>query len=222
MTTPCLSNARKKGARRDVIRCGEHSASGAIQQLPRLRAVCGGVDGRRAIAGFDSAMALRKNGKMKHAITPLSSTNTTFFYKRIFPVLFFGFVSMLFVVGLVRVIDSDPILYLPFVIVPVLMGIFSYQYMKKFSFNLVDEVLDVGDALIVRSGGREERIALADITNVNYVPYGNPSQVTLSLRRPSVFGDTIVFCGPTRFMPLSSDPIIEKLVHRIDAARRGH
>ena len=99
-------------------------------------------------------MALRKNGKMKHAITPLSSTNTTFFYKRIFPVLFFGFVAMLFVVGLVRVIDSDPILYLPFVIVPVLMGIFSYQYMKKFSFNLVDEVLDVGDALIVRRRAR--------------------------------------------------------------------
>jgi len=142
--------------------------------------------------------------------------------ERIFPVLFFGVVAMLFLVGLFRVVDSDPILYLPFVIVPVLMGIFSYQYIKKFSFNLVDEVLDVGDALLVRSGGREERIALADITNVNYLPYGNPSQVSLSLRRPSVFGDTIVFCGPTRFMPLSSDPIIEKLIHRIDAARRGH
>ena len=165
-------------------------------------------------------MALRKNGKMKHAITPLSSPKTTFFYKRIFPVLFFGVVAMLFLVGLFRVVDSDPILYLPFVIVPVLMGIFSYQYIKKFSYNLVDEVLDVGDALLVRSGGREERIALADITNVNYLPYGNPSQVSLSLRRPSVFGDTIVFCGPTRFMPLSSDPIIEKLIHRIDAARQ--
>jgi hypothetical protein len=35
-----------------------------------------------------------------------------------------------------------------------------------------------------------------------------------------VFGDTIVFCGPTRIMPLSSDPIIEKLVHRNDAARQ--
>jgi hypothetical protein len=37
-----------------------------------------------------------------------------------------------------------------------------------------------------------------------------------------VFGDTIVFCGPARFLSLSSsNPIIEKLVHRIDAARRG-
>ena len=94
---------------------------------------------------------------------------------------------------------------------------------EKFSFNLVDEVLDLGDALLVRSGEPEERIALADIANVNYYPYGSPPQVTLSLRRPTVFGDTIVFCPPARFMPLSTSPIIEsKLVQRIDAARRGH
>jgi len=57
-------------------------------------------------------------------------------------------------------------------------------------------------------------------SNVNYY---YPPQVTLSLRRASVFGDTIVFCGPACFLPLSpSNPITEKLVHRIDAARRGH
>jgi hypothetical protein len=92
--------------------------------------------------------------------------------------------------------------------------------MKKLVFNLVDEVFDVGDALLVRSGGREERIALADIKNVNYFPYMSPPQVTLSLRRPTVFGDTIVFCAPFRIMPLSSSPIIDDLVDRIDAARQ--
>ena len=92
--------------------------------------------------------------------------------------------------------------------------------MKKISFNLVDEVFDLGDALLVRSGGREERVALADIKNVNFFPYMSPPQVTLSLRRPSVFGDTIVFCAPLRIMPLSPSPTIEKLIDRIDDARR--
>jgi hypothetical protein len=82
-------------------------------------------------------------------------------------------------------------------------------------------VFDVGDALLVRNGGREERMALADIKNVNYSPYMSPPQVTLSLRRPTVFGDTIVFCAPTRLVPLSSSPIIEKLIDRIDAVRAG-
>ena len=39
---------------------------------------------------------------------------------------------------------------------------------KKMLVNLVDAVLDAGDALVVRSGGQEERIALSDIKNVNY------------------------------------------------------
>jgi hypothetical protein len=83
-----------------------------------------------------------------------------------------------------------------------------------------DELANVGDALLVRNGGREERIALADIKNVNYSPYMSPPQVTLSLRRPTLFGDTIVFCAPTRLMPMSSSPIIEKLIDRVDVARR--
>jgi hypothetical protein len=124
---------------------------------------------------------------------------------------------------LLKVLDDDPISNTPFLIVPAVMAIIGYQFMKKLMFNLVDEVLDAGDALIVRSGGREERIALADIKNVNYFPYGSPPQVTLSLRRPSAFGDTIVFCGPARLMPLSSSPIVDsKLLDRIDAARGRH
>jgi hypothetical protein len=77
---------------------------------------------------------------------------------------------------------------LPFLIVPVVMAIVGYQLMKKMAFNLVDEVFDLGDALLVRSGGQEERIAFADIKNVNFFPYMSPPQVTLSLRRPSVSG----------------------------------
>jgi hypothetical protein len=156
------------------------------------------------------------------ALMPLMSSKMTFFYKRIFPIIWFGFLAVFFAIALVKGLAADPISNLPFLIVPIVMAIIGYQFMKRMAFNLVDQVFDLGDALLVRSGGQEERIALADIKNVNFSPYMSPPQVTLSLRRPSVFGDTIVFCGPARFMPLSSDPIIEKLVHRIDAARRGH
>ena len=150
----------------------------------------------------------------------LVSSKMTFFYKLIFPVIWFGFLAVFFLVGLVKSLAGDPISNLPSLIVPVVMAIVGYQIMKKMAFNLVDEVFDLGDALLVRSGGQEERIALADIKNVNFVPYMSPPQVTLSLRRPSVFGDTIVFCTPARLMPLSPSPMIEKLVDRIDAARR--
>jgi hypothetical protein len=74
---------------------------------------------------------------------PLMSSKMTFFYKRISPIIWFGLLAVFFLIGLLK---RDA----PFLIVLVLMVIISYQFM-----------FDVGDALLVRSGGREERIALA-------------------------------------------------------------
>ena len=151
---------------------------------------------------------------------PLMSSKMTFFYKRVFPVIWFGFLAVFFLVALAKGSAADPISNLPSLIIPVVMAIIGYQIMKKMAFHLVDQVFDLGDALLVRNGGQEERIALADIKNVNFFPYMSPPQVTLSLRRASLFGDTIVFCAPARLMPLSPSPTIEKLIDRIDAARR--
>ncbi len=151
---------------------------------------------------------------------PISS-KITFFYKRVFPFIWFGVLLLLMAFGLFTMSRGDLASNVPFLIVPVLMAVFGYRIMKKLVFNLADEVLDAGDALVVRSGGQEERIALSDIKNVNYSPYMSPPQVTLSVRRPTVFGDTIMFCAPVSMLPLRSSPIIAELVDRIDAARRN-
>ena len=94
-----------------------------------------------------------------------------------------------------------------FFIAPAGMAVFSYVFMKKLVFDLVDEVWDAGDALTVRNGTDEDRIALSDIKNVNYSAYVNPPRVTLSLRHPGPFGDKVSFCAPVRLMPLSTSPI---------------
>jgi hypothetical protein len=148
------------------------------------------------------------------------SSRTTFVYKRILPLLFFGIVSLFIafvIVGGLRSGQNPP---LPVLIVPVLAAAFIYFVMKRLIFDLVDEVLDAGDALIVRNRGQEDRIALSDITNVNYTPLVSPPRVTLSLRRASVFGAEVTFCAPTRFVPFSSSPVIDELIQRIDAARQ--
>lgn len=149
----------------------------------------------------------------------LSSATPTFFYKRVFPVLWFGVLTVIFIAGLFKVLGGGGVSGLPLVAVPVLMAVVGFVFIKKMMLNLVDEVLDDGDALIVRNGGREERVALADIKNVNYIPFMSPPQVTLSLRRAGAFGDTIVFCGPLRLLPQMSNPLVDNLVNRIDAAR---
>ena len=106
---------------------------------------------------------------------PLMSSRMTFFYKRIFPVIWFGFLAVFFLLALIQGLAADSLAFLPFLVVPVVLAIVGYQFMKRMAFNLVDEVFDLGDALLVRSGGQEERIALADIKNVNFFPLYEPA-----------------------------------------------
>lgn len=152
------------------------------------------------------------------------SSRVTYFYKRVFPVLWFGVLAIFLVSSFVIPssasggANTPPV---PFFIVPIFMAAFGYFFMKKMIFDLVDEVFDAGNALVVKNRGREDRIAMADIKNVNYTPMMSPPRVTLSLRKPSVFGDNVTFCAPLQMIPLSNHPIIDDLIQRIDAAREG-
>jgi len=152
------------------------------------------------------------------------SSSATVWYKRIFPIFWFGFLGVFFLFNLYALLTGrfgDSLGSLPMLVVPIAMAIFGYYFMQKFVFDLVDEVEDAGDALIVKNGARSERIALSDIVNVNYSPMMNPPRVTLVLRKAGVFGDQVSFCAPIQLMPFGSHPSIEGLIRRIDASRNA-
>jgi hypothetical protein len=150
------------------------------------------------------------------------SSRWTFFYKRVFPILWCGILILVVAVPLFKAGQSGNYpQVIPFLIVPTIMLLFGLSFMKKFVFDLVDEVWDDGDALLVRNRGQEERINLADIKNVSGSPLSSPPRITLSLRRPSVFGDRVTFCGPVRFIPFAANPVIDELIDRIDRARES-
>jgi hypothetical protein len=96
------------------------------------------------------------------------SSSWTCFYKRIFPVIWFGFLALF--VGFSVFAGQRS---LPFLIVPLGMIGLGYFLMKKLVFGLVDEIWADGHALVVKNGGRDERIAFTDIKNVNYSPFVN-------------------------------------------------
>jgi hypothetical protein len=153
------------------------------------------------------------------------SSRMTFFNKRVFPVIWFGFLAFLMASPFIAPLTGGRIQGSPaaFLVGPAFMMVVGYFFMKKLVFDLVDEVLDGGDVLVIRNRGLEERVALSDIMNVSYSPFVNPPRVTLSLRRPSIFGDRVSFGAPVSFVPFSTSayaPIIDELVRRIDAARR--
>ena len=148
------------------------------------------------------------------------SSRSTFLYKRIFPVFWFGLLGIFVVVGLMgpHHRQSAPGLLL---IVPVLMALFGIFLMKKLMWDLADEVEDAGDRLIVRMGSDEEQIPLANIMNVDYQYMTSPPRVTLTLRTPCRFGDKIAFCAPLRFIPFARSAVVDELIQRVDAARQA-
>jgi hypothetical protein len=148
------------------------------------------------------------------------SSRSTFFSKRVFPVIWFGFLALFFL-GPLAARKSQPSLPVAVFLVPAFMAIFGYFLMKKLIFDLADEVLDDGDALVVRFGSEQERIPLSEIINVSYTYMVNPNRVTLTLRTPGRFGKEVSFSPPVRFVPFAKSPIISDLIERVDAARRA-
>ena len=148
------------------------------------------------------------------------SSTWTFFYKRVFPAIWFGFLVLFIGIAAFGSRAPKDVAIVPFRIVPLGAMAVGFFVMKKLVFDLVDEVWDDGDALVVKNGGSEERIALSEIKNVNYSMLVNPPRVTLALRRPTTFGEQIAFCAPLRLLPLTPSPVIADLVERIDRARQ--
>jgi hypothetical protein len=150
------------------------------------------------------------------------SSKRTVFYKRLFPVLWFGFLALFVLVGSLapRRTHPPPI---PMLIVPVVMSVLGYMLFRRLIFDLVDEVWDDGDALIVKNAGVEERVPLKSIINIGYSLLTNPERVTLTLRDAGQLGKEITFMPLSRalsFRWLSRNPIVDELIERVDQARR--
>lgn len=147
------------------------------------------------------------------------STSTVFF-KRIFPVFWIG----ICVLSLIPPLMAGAFTKAPFIVVmPVLMFVIGFLVMRKFIWDLADEVRDGGSFLVVRRGDVEDRVQLANVMNVGMTQFVNPPRLTLRLRTPGKFGDEIAFIPKMpafRFNRFARNEIAEDLVKRVDRARQ--
>lgn len=154
------------------------------------------------------------------------SSKRTFFFKRVFPILWFGFLALFAVLVLVFPCQAGSAKCppFPFVIIPIIMAVFGGTLIRFLVAGLVDEVWDCGDHLLVISKGREQRIPLGSIINLSYAPMGSPPRATLTLREGNALGKKVAFIPQIRmtFSPrkLWNPPQIDELIERIDRARR--
>ena len=146
------------------------------------------------------------------------SSRWTYFHKKAFPTIWFGFLAFFVVSTLLSgAAEAD----LMFLVIPFLMAIFGYFFMKKLVWDLVDEVYDCGDSLLIRNRRSEERIPLSNIMNVSVSTLMNPPRVTLRLVKPGALGEEIAFSpiSQSSLNPFAKSEVAEDLMVRVDRAR---
>ena len=157
----------------------------------------------------------------------LISSKRTFFYKKIFPFLWLGFLALFIAIGTLfphckNGAACPPML--PFFIIPAVMMVFGAYLFRLLIHGLVDEVWDYGDYLLVKSDGREYRVGLVNIINVSLASMGNPPRITLTLRDPCPLGKKVAFIPQVKFSlapgALWNNKTADDLVERADRARR--
>jgi hypothetical protein len=149
-------------------------------------------------------------------VTKISS-RSTIFNKRIFPVIWFGFLLFFVLITSLGATKKD----FMFLVGPFLMAVLAFFLMKKLFWDLADEVYDCGDSLLIRNRGEEERVSLSNIMNVSISPVMNPPRVTLRLVTPSKFGNEVAFLPIVGFTlnPFAKNQVVEDLIVRVDQAR---
>lgn len=147
------------------------------------------------------------------------SSDGTVLHKKIFPVVGFGICVATAIMGSRQ---ARPILY----VAPAVVLVMGYVLMKRFVWDLVDEVYDGGDFLIIKKGGREQRLPLVDIVGVTQVPADSgPTRITLFIRNASGAGapDSVAFLPKhaSSLNPFTKDVVFQDLVARTERARAG-
>jgi len=132
--------------------------------------------------------------------------------------LFLGFTAF-FIFDIVRsgAIENDPF----FLLGPVLMIVFGAVMLKRFVFDLADEVTDHGAFLSIRRGSIEDKIYFENIMNVSATQFVNPPRITLRLVSPSKLGKEVAFSPKTGFSlnPFARSKVADNLIERAHAAR---
>ncbi len=112
--------------------------------------------------------------------------------------------------------ESSPI----FIVAPlIIMAVFGYFLFKKMVWDLADDVFDKGNELIFRKGGKEQRVSLRDIINIDYAHMSSPERVVVHVRTEGSIGKELAFNLPVRFNPFAKNPLVQELIERVDRAK---
>ncbi len=146
------------------------------------------------------------------------SAGTTIFSKRVFPLLWVGVLSAVAIGGEVEGKSSDNPWFFVGLIAMLAFGLLLWWLLAS---DLADDVIDMGEYLVVRRGTLEDKIYFKNIVNIDISTNVNPQRMTIRLAQPSRFGRLVSFSPKSApsINPFAANPLVEELVTRAHQAR---
>lgn len=146
------------------------------------------------------------------------SSRATWWSKRVFPVVWFGFL-VLFLHIVVATVGFNNLFPGYFVIFfwMCIMAVGGLMMMRWLLFPFMDEVYLLDDRMIVRNRSAEDSFLVTNIIKVEPGWMNQQGVITLTLREPCFFGREIAFCAPIRWGPFAQftpHPLAEELRRR--------
>ena len=143
-------------------------------------------------------------------------SGSTFYFKKVFPTIWFGFLAFFMFTSFSAGAMKESFMFL---VAPLFMAVLGFLFFKKNLWDLADEVYDEGDSLLFHMSGKEQRVKLNEIININHTQMGSPERVVLKVRTGGAIGNELAFTPPMRLNPFSKNLIISELIERVDRAR---
>ena len=146
-------------------------------------------------------------------------SGSTVIHKKLLPLGMFALLSVGLYQGFSSFDSTQPFSQ-ELIVELLLLPFFVFVY-KKICWELMDEVDDAGTEVIFRRGRQQQRVNIADVTNIYSSKKSSPERVTVITRTTGEMGRKLGFVAPFRFNLSSTDPLLRGLIERVEQARRA-
>lgn len=143
------------------------------------------------------------------------SSSMTVFYKKVFPILWFGALVPNFIYQLINPVESYDLPISPAELF-FSMIVFGYLLMKFLTFDLVDQVFDKGNNLVIINSGKEIDVPIKSIENISVQMFTNPERATIHTNINTPLGKKIVFMPLTSLIPFKKNKTLQNLIERVN------
>jgi len=141
----------------------------------------------------------------------------TFFYRRLFPIIF---IMLMFVIGFVGLTNFNSLYKFLYCIFCITLSVLYYYLIYK-KQEIITAVYDMGDRLLFYGNNCEQHVLISDLISIDYSRVQFDERLTIRVKKSGCFGSVLSFNLPVRLSMPAANPIATDLKERMIKCKRN-